>query len=119
VGKLIAKIHSLDIALGDCKPGNFIIHNNDKIYVIDLEQGERHGNKIWDVAEFCYFSGHYGNTLNEGLEQFISSFIKGYIQMGNKEILSKAAELGYERVFFTWTPIPIIHGISNLLKKGR
>ena len=118
MGKLIADIHGLDVTLGDCKPENFIIASNGKIYVLDLEQGERRGDKAWDIAEFCYFSGHYGNTLTTGLQQFIKCFTEGYAQRGDKNILRKAAELGYGRVFIAWTPMPIIKGISDILRSA-
>jgi thiamine kinase-like enzyme len=106
----------LDITLGDCKPENFIISTDDKIYVLDLEQGERKGDIAWDIAEYCYFSGHYGNTLTTGLQQFIKSFIEGYTQIGNRETLRKAAQFSYGRVFIGWTPLPVIQGIACLLK---
>lgn len=118
IGRLIADIHALDVTLGDCKPENFVISNSGKIYALDLEQGERKGDKAWDVAEFCYFSGHYGSTLSVGLQQFIKCFIEGYIQRGDRSILRKAAELGYGRVFLAWTPMPIIKGISDILRSA-
>lgn len=117
VGKLIAKIHMLEVTLGDCKPENFIISTNDKIYVLDLEQGERKGDAAWDIAEYCYFSGHYGNTLTTGLQQFIKNFIEGYTQIGNRETLRKAGQFSYGRVFIGWSPLPIIQGIGHLLKE--
>ncbi|MDQ1280895.1 MAG: Polbeta protein [Thermoproteota archaeon] len=114
-GRTMAKMHSLDVTLGDCKPENFIV-SNGKVYVLDLEQSERKGDKVWDVAEFCYYSGHYGSILSGGLQQFIQSFIEGYAQEGDKKILRKASQLGYGRVFFVWTPMSIIQGIASILK---
>lgn len=114
-GRTMAKMHALDITLGDCKPENFIV-SKGMVYVLDLEQSERKGDRAWDVAEFCYYSGHYGSALTGGLQQFIKSFIEGYAQEGDRKILRKASELGYGRVFFVWTPMSVIQGIANLLK---
>lgn len=111
----MAKMHALDVTLGDCKPENFIV-SKGMVYVLDLEQSERKGDRAWDVAEFCYYSGHYGSALTGGLQQFIKSFIEGYAQEGDRKILRKASELGYGRVFFVWTPMSVIQGIANLLK---
>lgn len=114
-GRTMARMHSLDVTLGDCKPENFIV-SKGIVYVLDLEQSERKGDKVWDIAEFCYYSGHYGSILSGGLQQFIKSFIEGYSQEGDKKILRKASQLGYGRVFFVWTSMSIIQGIASILK---
>ena len=118
VGRILALIHGLNITMGDCKPENFIAGIDGNIYVLDLEQGERHGDKVWDVAEFLYFSGHFGATMNSGLQQFVREFIAGYVSLGDKKVFDSAAELRYTRVFFPWTPIPIIQEISGILKSS-
>lgn len=115
IGKIIAKIHSLDIVLGDCKPENFLISDNC-IYVLDLEQGERKGDKTWDVGEFLYFSGHFASSFTGGLKEFVKRFIEGYCELGNKNVLKRAAEFRYSRVFFGWTYVPIINSIALMLK---
>ena len=116
IGKLLAKIHNLNITLGDCKPENFIIGKDGRLYVLDLEQGERFGDKKWDVAEFLYFSGHFGLTLTGGFQQFVREFIKGYSTVGEKQVLIKAAGFHYTRIFLAWTSLPIIRGISKMLR---
>ncbi len=116
LGKLIAKIHKLDITVGDCKPENFIAGDDGKFYIIDLEQGERHGDKVWDVAEFLYFSGHYWPEFTLGMQQFVKYFIEGYCAEGGKKILKEAGGLIYTRVFLPWTSLPVIQGISQILR---
>ena len=118
IGKLLAKIHNLNITLGDCKPENFIFNEAGKLYVLDLEQGERFGDKKWDIAEFLYFSGHFGITLTGGFQQFVSEFIKGYSTLGEKQVLIKAAGFHYTRLFLAWTPLPILRGISKMLRNS-
>jgi tRNA A-37 threonylcarbamoyl transferase component Bud32 len=116
IGKLLAKIHNINITLGDCKPENFIINEDGDLYVLDLEQGERFGDKKWDIAEFLYFSGHFGTTFTGGFQQFVREFIKGYSTVGKKQTLIKAAEFHYTRTFLAWTPLSIIRGISKMLR---
>jgi len=116
VGRLLARIHGLSITMGDCKPENFIAGGDGKIHVLDLEQGERHGDKAWDVAEFLYFSGHFGIAFTAGFQQFVKDFVAGYSSVGEEKVLREAAGLRYMKVFFPWTPMPIIQGISRILK---
>lgn len=118
IGRLLARIHSLGITMGDCKPENFIAGEGGKIYVLDLEQGERHGDKVWDVAEFLYFSGHYGTSLTTGLQQFVKDFVAGYSSIGETEVLREAAGIRYTKVFLAWTTMPVIQGISTILKNA-
>ncbi len=116
LGKIIATIHSLNVVIGDCKPENFIIGTNGQIYVLDLEQGERRGDPTWDVAEFLYFSGHFGSKFTNGLRDFVLNFVEGYCQIGDRTILRRAAGFRYSRVFLGWTHLPIIQAIASILK---
>ncbi len=116
LGKTIATIHSLHVVIGDCKPENFIIGTNGQIYVLDLEQGERRGDPTWDVAEFLYFSGHFGSKFTNGLRDFVLNFVEGYCQIGDRTILRRAAGFRYSRVFLGWTHLPIIQAIASILK---
>jgi len=116
LGKTIATIHSLHVVIGDCKPENFIIGKNGQIYVLDLEQGERRGDPTWDVAEFLYFSGHFGSKFTNGLRDFVLNFVEGYCQIGDRTILRRAAGFRYSRVFLGWTHLPIIQAIASILK---
>lgn len=117
IGKTLASIHALDIVLGDCKPENFILDNERRLHVVDLEQGERHGDPAWDVAEFLYFSGHFGNKFSNGFERFVEKFIEGYISIGKKSVLREAALSRYSKSFIAWTPVPTIQGISERLRE--
>ena len=116
LGKTIATIHALNVVIGDCKPENFIIGKNGQIYVLDLEQGERRGDPTWDVAEFLYFSGHFGSKFTDGLRGFVLNFVEGYCQIGDRSVLRRAAGFRYSRVFLGWTYLPIIQAIASILK---
>jgi tRNA A-37 threonylcarbamoyl transferase component Bud32/predicted nucleotidyltransferase len=119
VGQILAKIHGLDVIVGDCKPENFILDRCGCLHVLDLEQGQRYGDPAWDVAEFFYFSGHFGDRFSEGFRQFIQAFRKGYTSIGRPEVLTNASSPRFVRSFIAWTPTPIIRGTSETLKDVR
>jgi len=116
LGKTIATIHALQVVIGDCKPENFIIGKDGRIYVLDLEQGERRGDPTWDVAEFLYFSGHFGTKFTDGLRDFVLNFVEGYCQIGDRAVLRRAAGFRYSRVFLGWTYLSIIQSIASILR---
>jgi tRNA A-37 threonylcarbamoyl transferase component Bud32/predicted nucleotidyltransferase len=118
VGSTIARIHALGITIGDSKPENFISSNDDRLYILDLEQAKKKGDKGWDIAEFLYFTGHYGIIMTGALEDLTRSFIEGYREFGEQALLRKAAGISYAKVFSFWTPPQIIHEISTILRRA-
>jgi tRNA A-37 threonylcarbamoyl transferase component Bud32 len=116
LGSTIARIHALGISVGDSKPENFVWSSDDQLYVLDLEQAKKKGDQAWDIAEFLYFMGHYGILMTGALKDLTESFIEGYTVSGEDGLLKKAAGLSYTKVFSLWTPAPIIHGISTVLR---
>jgi tRNA A-37 threonylcarbamoyl transferase component Bud32 len=119
LGKTLARIHSLQISIGDSKPENFVASKEDIIYVLDLEQGGRRGDPAWDVAVLLFYSGHYSPLMTQGLEQFVDGFIYGYSGEGDRRVLRKAASLTYLRVFSVWTSPQVLYKISQRLKQEK
>jgi len=120
VGKKIAKAHQAGVALGDCKPENFIITSDGKLYFVDLEQASRDGNQTWDAAEFLYYSGHYVPPLASAnaAELVAKTFIDGYLEGGGKrETIKKAASPRYTKVFSIFTQPHVILAVSNLCRR--
>ena len=117
VGKTLASIHALDVTVGDSKPENLVWSSDDSLYVLDLEQAKKKGDKAWDIAEFLFFTGHYGVIMTGALRDLAESFVQGYLTQGEQEVLKKAAGLNYAKVFSVWTPPQIIHAISNILRR--
>ncbi len=119
VGQMVAKAHRLGVTLGDCKPENFMVTKKE-IFLLDLEQASRKGNKTWDVAEFLYFSGHYSPTMSPTMPAIIiaKSFIEGYLQAGgDKKTVIRAASPRYTKVFTVFTSPHILLAMSNVCKK--
>jgi tRNA A-37 threonylcarbamoyl transferase component Bud32 len=119
-GRRIAEAHTLGVSLGDCKPENFIVTKDGKIFFVDLEQAARNGNQAWDVAEFLYYSGHYVFPISSAKAASIiaKNFIEGYLEAGgSKETVKNAASARYVKVFSFFTPPHVIIAISNICRK--
>ena len=122
VGEAFARIHALNFALGDTKPENVIVDPADKIYLLDFEQASRDGDKVWDVAEFLYYSGHYLPPLNSNgkAESIARAFIEGYLKAGgDADTIQKAGTPKYTRVFSVFTLPAVIITMSNVCKKAE
>ncbi len=120
VGKEIAKVHSIGVSIGDCKPENLLYLKDGKVCFLDLEQGTRDGNQPWDIAEFLYYSGHYILPIHsdQSARTIASSFIEGYLNSGGKgEIIINAASPKYTKVFSVFTLPHIILIMATLCKK--
>jgi len=120
VGRRIAEAHRLGVSLGDCKPENFIVTKDGKIFFVDLEQAARNGNQAWDVAEFLYYSGHYVFSISSAKVASIiaKNLIEGYLEAGGrKETVKKAASARYVKVFSVFTPPHVIMAISSICRK--
>ncbi|MFZ7137142.1 MAG: lipopolysaccharide kinase InaA family protein [archaeon] len=118
-GQIVAKAHGLGVTLGDCKPENFMVTEKG-IFLLDLEQASRNGNKTWDVAEFLYFSGHYSPAMSPTTPAITiaKSFIEGYLQAGgDKKTVIRAASPRYTKVFAVFTSPHILLAMSNVCKK--
>ncbi len=121
IGKQLAKVHSLGIALGDTKPENIMIGEHSEIYLMDLEQASRNGDKTWDVAEFLYFAGHDIPLLAESrkAESIAQAFITGYLEAGGDvNVVKKAAKPKYTKVFSIFTFPHIMLSISNACRNA-
>ena len=121
VGKIFAKVHALDIALGDTKPENIMIRQETaEVYLLDLEQASRKGDKVWDIAEFLYYSGHYCSPISSTNAARIMAinFLKGYLEVGGKKkVVKKAGSAKYTKVFSVFTSPHVLFTISSICQK--
>ena len=118
IGKIFSKTHKLGVELGDSKPENFAIDQKGNIYALDLEQSKKNGDFAWDIAEFLFYSGHYAIVPKIGLKRMIKSFIDGYAESGNINILQKATSLSYLKVFSLWTTPQVIYAITEIVHES-
>jgi tRNA A-37 threonylcarbamoyl transferase component Bud32 len=118
LGNEIAKVHKIDVALGDCKPENILVTQDKRIYFVDLEQAERGGDQSWDIAELLFFSGHYTAFSSiEIIKKITEMFIKGYLEGGGKvENIKKLKSPKYLKPFSFFTPPHILFVISSICK---
>jgi len=115
VGKLLSEIHSHNIVIGDCKPENFIIEEkNNQMYVIDLEQASKKGDKTWDITELIFYSGHYLESRTSA--EMAENIVRGYLEKGDYEVVRKALKPKYLRVLTPWTPIWVQRHIVERLR---
>ena len=122
VGEIYARVHSLNITLGDTKPENVIIDPNDKIYLLDFEQASHGGDRAWDIAVFLYYSGHYLQPLysNGKAVSIAEEFIRGYLRGGGRiNNVKKAGSSKYTRIFSVFTMPSVIFAMSNVCRKTR
>lgn len=121
VGSKLAEVHAFGIALGDTKPENILVDENAEVYLLDFEQASRNGDKVWDIAEFLYYTGHYISPfINiKSTELIAKSFIKGYLKAGgDAAIVKKAGNPKYTKVFSVFTFPHIMLAMSNICRKA-
>lgn len=122
VGEKIAEVHALGVALGDSKPENVIIRENGEIYMLDFEQATRNGDKVWDIAEFLYYAGHYVSPLVgvRSAKLIAKAFIHGYLRAeGEAKLVKEAGNPKYTKVFSIFTFPSVILAISNICRKAE
>ena len=120
IGKAIARAHSLGVTLGDCKPENILVKDDDDVCFLDLEQSTRNGNHPWDIAEFLYYSGHYIPPIgsDQAAVQIATTFLDGYIEgEGKREVVREAASAKYTKIFSVFTLPHIILLIAGICRR--
>jgi tRNA A-37 threonylcarbamoyl transferase component Bud32 len=121
IGRKLAKVHGIGVALGDTKPENILIDKNGSIYLLDFEQASRNGDQAWDIAEFLYYAGHDipPSAETRTAEIIAETFIAGYLDAGGKaEIVKRAAGPKYTKVFSIFTLPHIMIAISSACKRA-
>ena len=119
-GSLFAKVHALGVALGDTKPENILVDRKDELYLTDLEQAGRNGDRAWDIAEFLYYAGHDVSPFADvrRIELMAKTFVTGYLQAGgNFKTVKNAGNPKYTKVFSVFTFPHIILILSNVCRK--
>jgi len=121
VGEKLAEVHAFSIALGDTKPENLVVKENGEICMLDFEQASRNGDKVWDIAELLYYTGHFISPFvgTRSTEFITKAFIEGYLRAGGDvKLVKKAGNPRYTKVFSVFTFPHIILAISNICRKA-
>jgi tRNA A-37 threonylcarbamoyl transferase component Bud32 len=121
VGQTLARVHSLDVALGDTKPENIFVGKKGEIYLMDFEQSSRKGDIVWDVAEFLFYAGHDISPFTDAkrLKKFAETFIKGYLEAGGQAATVKSAGTAkYTKVFSIFTYPHIVYALSSACRNA-
>ncbi|MEM1540761.1 MAG: lipopolysaccharide kinase InaA family protein [Candidatus Bathyarchaeia archaeon] len=121
VGETFARVHALNVTLGDTKPENILVSKEGEIYLLDLEQASRGGDKAWDIAEFLYYAGHYMPLFADPYpaELITKAFIKGYLKAGGDiKTVKDAGKTKYTKVFSVFVLPHVIFTISNICKRA-
>ena len=116
-GRILAKVHGAGIAVGDCKPENFIVEPGGRLALIDLEQASKGGDIAWDVAEFLYYMGHYVPSVAsaEAFRRLAEAFVRGYLDGGGSpDVVRKALSAKFARVFSVFTPPQVMEAIYEV-----
>lgn len=117
-GRLIARVHQEGVIVGDCKADNVVVDEGGKLWLVDLEQASRSGDRSWDVAEFVLFAGRYLEPSRA--ERFAESFAGGYLELGEEGVVRGALDPKYVLVMMPWTPIwtqmAAIDGVRRALR---
>ena len=101
-GEVLAKLHGGGIAVGDAKPSNVVVTSSG-LYLTDLEQAFRGGDKAWDIAEFLYFTAKLSNR-EDAMRRVANAFLESYARTGDRSVVAKARGqryLGPFRPFLT------------------
>ncbi|MGB9734033.1 MAG: hypothetical protein ACPL2E_05475 [Conexivisphaera sp.] len=98
LGRLMGRLHSIGVTLGDVKPSNFLVSQLGaaRIYLIDCEQAMLGGSAPWDVASFLYFLAPLGRRRGwDAVRISAISFLDGYSSTGDVATLRSALSTRY------------------------
>jgi Kae1-associated kinase Bud32 len=96
-GRLLAKVHRAGYSLGDAKASNVVVSYRG-LFLTDLEQADRRGDKAWDLAEFVYFTAKLSSKESE-MKEVAEAFLNSYVLDGEREAVARASHMKYLRPF--------------------
>jgi tRNA A-37 threonylcarbamoyl transferase component Bud32/predicted nucleotidyltransferase len=111
-GKSLAILHNNDYCMGDTKPSNVILSDSE-LYFTDLEQALPGGNRVWDVAEFIYYSVRF--TLKEDrVRKMVNAFVSGYTSVAeDPSVVDRVLELRYRAPFQAFIAPNVLSALKN------
>ncbi len=117
-GKLLSKLHKNGFCMGDSKPSNAILSDQDhRIYLTDLEQAHEGGNPVWDVAEFVYYTLRF-TLKEERAKKIVESFVSGYLEAGgSRETIRRSAGFRYRAPFQAFIAPNVLNSVTRDLAR--
>ena len=112
LARAMASVHRMGYAIGDTKPENMIVRG-DKVYFVDLEQAEKGGDMVWDVAEFLYYSCWFLPDPR-AVEEMARNFVRSYDF--DRSILRRAASERYALPFRSVAEDDMISAVKKILR---
>lgn len=85
IAELLSKIHDYGYVLGDTKLSNFILGQDDRVYIIDAEQAIRSDSpelRAWDVDVVLAFYGLKNYFDLNGFKADATEFLSNYKGLG-------------------------------------
>lgn len=118
-GSSLARLHNHGYCMGDSKPSNAILADCDsEIYLADLEQSHTGGDRVWDLAEFIYYSVRL--TMKEEIaRKFVEAFLEGYRNASeDNSVIARTAALRYRAPFQAFIAPHVLSNTLKILKRS-
>lgn len=119
-GRILARIHGAGLCIGDTKPSNVILSEEDShIYLTDLEQAHSNGNLTWDIAEFIYYSVRF-TLKEERARKLVNEFVTGYLDGGgDSKVIEQTSTLRYRAPFQAFIAPNVLNALRNDLSRKK
>lgn len=114
-GETLARVHSVGVTLGDCKPESFIKAVDGRMFINDVEQASFEGNRAWDLMELIFYPGHYLDA--DEAASLAENIVKGYVVFGDLDVVRKSLKTSYVRAMSLWTPPWVAKAVADKVKQ--
>lgn len=117
IARSLADVHLKGFVLGDVKPSNFIIRDED-VYIIDAEQAVRNETPElfgWDLMLTLLFASYrYVIDLN-GFKAFTRKFLETYLDVGGQSIWVKSITSAKNLSIGLLMPLHYLKAVSDIV----
>jgi len=120
LGCVLAHIHESNWALGDTKPSNFLVDNQQNLYVIDAEQSIQTSkplHKAWDLMLTAFFAAYRFLSNPDRYSEVLKKFFDSYLDTGGSyEILQELTTAKFSGLAILM-PLPHVLLMSDVLEE--
>ncbi len=111
-GDILYNIHKDGYMLIDTKPSNIIV-NDDKLYIVDLEQFRRYDNYSWDLICFLYYSLKFVKN-NDRVRDIVRGFIDGYTDHKRRDCKYIIKDMTNKKYLLSFYPVMIMDTVFTI-----